>query len=242
MKKTKFLLLCIPVVLLASSCLFTPKVESCFTFAANGNTVTFSSGCSENGESYQWDFGDGETSLQPNPTHTYATAGNYTVILNVTGKKGRTESTSSIVSIVGCSPACVNGTCVNNACDCDAGYEGTACDVAVNEKFNGTYSANENCSLSGSYVYTVTVTPSSNSQSSALIFNLYDTNVSLLAVIGADGTSFTIASQNAGFGTIESIGAHGTISANGSSIALTFRATNTTSGQSEDCTTVLTRQ
>jgi gliding motility-associated-like protein len=33
--------------------------------------------------SWQWDFGDGNTSTQQNPTHTYASTGNYTVTLTV---------------------------------------------------------------------------------------------------------------------------------------------------------------
>jgi outer membrane protein assembly factor BamB len=34
--------------------------------------------------SYHWDFGDGETSTEQNPTHTYTTPDNYTVTLTVT--------------------------------------------------------------------------------------------------------------------------------------------------------------
>jgi len=33
------------------------------------------------GDVFEWDFGDGNTSTQPNPTHTYAATGDYTVIL-----------------------------------------------------------------------------------------------------------------------------------------------------------------
>jgi len=33
---------------------------------------------------YHWDFGDGQTSEQQNPTHTYSDIGNYTVVLSVT--------------------------------------------------------------------------------------------------------------------------------------------------------------
>ncbi|HKK61009.1 MAG TPA: PKD domain-containing protein, partial [Bacteroidales bacterium] len=36
---------------------------------------------SENAVSYSWDFGDGETSTEENPTHTYAETGTYTVVL-----------------------------------------------------------------------------------------------------------------------------------------------------------------
>lgn len=42
--------------------------------------------------SYYWDFGDGDTSEEPNPIHTYKEAGNYTVTLTVTDDDGVTSS------------------------------------------------------------------------------------------------------------------------------------------------------
>jgi PKD repeat protein len=39
-------------------------------------------------DSWLWDFGDGFTSSQQYPTHTYATPGIYTVSLTVTGPDG----------------------------------------------------------------------------------------------------------------------------------------------------------
>lgn len=41
---------------------------------------------------WAWDFGDGQTSTDQNPTHTYAAAGNYTVNLSVTGSSGCTSA------------------------------------------------------------------------------------------------------------------------------------------------------
>ena len=38
---------------------------------------------------HAWDFGDGATSIQPNPTHRYARDGAYTVTLHVTARDGR---------------------------------------------------------------------------------------------------------------------------------------------------------
>jgi PKD repeat protein len=38
--------------------------------------------------SWSWDFGDGSTSIEQNPTHTYSDPGIYTVILTVTGAGG----------------------------------------------------------------------------------------------------------------------------------------------------------
>lgn len=41
-------------------------------------------------ESYLWEFGDGNISAEPNPTHTYYSSGEYTVTLTVTGPGGQT--------------------------------------------------------------------------------------------------------------------------------------------------------
>ena len=48
--------------------------------------------------SWLWQFGDGFSSSQQNPTHTYASAGTYTVQLSVTGG-GASSSTNRLVSV-----------------------------------------------------------------------------------------------------------------------------------------------
>lgn len=40
---------------------------------------------------YQWNFGDGATSILTNPSHTYTTSGSYTVTLTVTNSSGCTD-------------------------------------------------------------------------------------------------------------------------------------------------------
>ena len=44
--------------------------------------------------SYEWDFGDGETSTSAYPVHSYKIAGSYTVSLRVTDDKGNTDTTT----------------------------------------------------------------------------------------------------------------------------------------------------
>lgn len=41
--------------------------------------------------SWKWDFGDGTTSTEQNPTHQYKEAGKYIVILNIEGPKGKSR-------------------------------------------------------------------------------------------------------------------------------------------------------
>jgi len=42
--------------------------------------------------SYEWDFGDGETSTSAYPVHTYKSAGSYTVSLKVTDDRGNSDT------------------------------------------------------------------------------------------------------------------------------------------------------
>ena len=70
--------------------------------ARRDGPVSFAANASEPGGTiigYAWDFGDGVTSTEPNPSHQYASAGAYNVTLTVTDDLGHTESTSKTISI-----------------------------------------------------------------------------------------------------------------------------------------------
>jgi PKD repeat protein/uncharacterized protein YjiK len=51
-------------------------------------TVSFSDGSSGDPTAWDWDFGDGATSSEQNPVHTYTAPGSYTVTLTVTNAGG----------------------------------------------------------------------------------------------------------------------------------------------------------
>lgn len=59
-----------------------------------------SRGGSEVFENWIWDFGDGETSTEQNPTHAFTTPGNFTVTLTVTDDVGTEATTSQTVTIL----------------------------------------------------------------------------------------------------------------------------------------------
>lgn len=69
-----------------------------FTTTANQGEVIFTNN-SANATSYFWDFGDGETSTEANPTHVYAATGEYTVSLKAENECGF-SSASQVVQIV----------------------------------------------------------------------------------------------------------------------------------------------
>jgi PKD repeat protein len=50
-------------------------------------------------ESFSWDFGDGKTSTNQNPSHTYSSAGKYNVTLTVTDNGGKVTSYSSVINV-----------------------------------------------------------------------------------------------------------------------------------------------
>lgn len=69
--------------------------------AFSANATDASSADTQAGFTYLWDFGDGTTSSQRNPSKTYATAGTFTVGLTVTDKDGAsaTAQTTAAISV-----------------------------------------------------------------------------------------------------------------------------------------------
>ncbi|WP_460882431.1 PKD domain-containing protein, partial [Pseudaeromonas pectinilytica] len=77
------------------------ELTASFTQQVSGLEVNLdASGSTENIASYQWDFGDGSSGVGKTVSHTYAAAGDYSVVLTVTDDKGATASQSVSVSVV----------------------------------------------------------------------------------------------------------------------------------------------
>ncbi len=70
------------------------------TTIAVGGSVTFTDLSSEVPTSWSWNFGDGGVSTLENPSHTYSTAGTYTVSLVVTNAAGNDSETKVSYIIV----------------------------------------------------------------------------------------------------------------------------------------------
>lgn len=64
-----------------------------------GQTVLFYNN-SQNGEKFDWDFGDGYTSNESNPAHIFTSTGSYEVTLTVTSKSGLSDNTSLTINVM----------------------------------------------------------------------------------------------------------------------------------------------
>ncbi len=71
-----------------------PPENAQIFYSANMLSVTFTP-LVNNATSYNWDFGDGETSTEKQPTHTYKEGGYYTVTLEASNAGGSTTASVS---------------------------------------------------------------------------------------------------------------------------------------------------
>jgi len=70
-----------------------------FTYTISGLTVNFTDTSTDSGGSigtHSWNFGDGSTSTAANPSHTYASAGTYSVSEKVTDSVNNRSSTKTV--------------------------------------------------------------------------------------------------------------------------------------------------
>ncbi len=105
---TSFLYLAIGLVASLSACKKDePKPVADFAYEINGKDVTFTN-VSTNASSYAWDFGDGGTSTEMSPTHTYADFGTYTVTLTSKGSGGTSTATYD-VNVATTEPIVIDG-------------------------------------------------------------------------------------------------------------------------------------
>lgn len=68
-----------------------PSPSASFSVEQNGNTITITN-TTTLATSYLWDFGDGTTSTEENPVHTYATGGAFNISLTASNPNGSSEA------------------------------------------------------------------------------------------------------------------------------------------------------
>jgi PKD repeat protein len=76
-----------------------PPPVAGFTYVLDGMTATFTN-TSTLSDSYSWDFGDGNTSTETNPMHTYTAPGIYNVVLTASNAYGTSTASATIATYV----------------------------------------------------------------------------------------------------------------------------------------------
>ncbi len=108
MKKTNLTILIVALIAAInfSSCKKDSNKPTPFVFysvSIDGATVTFTNE-SKGATSYEWDFGDGSTSTDESPTHTYPGKGKYVPTLYATAADGTKAEASTVLHIAKTSP------------------------------------------------------------------------------------------------------------------------------------------
>lgn len=75
---------------------FSPSASS----VCLGTPITFTNSSVGNGATFTWDFGDGTSSTEITPTHTYSQAGDFTVVLTVLDTIPCAVSSSQVMNVV----------------------------------------------------------------------------------------------------------------------------------------------
>ena len=144
---TKFKLVSVFVLALLLGCesddsTLLPTILSNFTFTLDEDTGTVEFiNISEKATSYQWDFGDGDTSTEINPIKTYTVSGTYTVVLTATNTAGATSTFEDEITIVIKEPITLPITFDNNNVNFALGvatFNGASFEIVDNPDESGT--------------------------------------------------------------------------------------------------------
>lgn len=109
-----------------------PPPIAAFTYVNIGGSleVVFTD-ASERADTYAWDFGDGNTSTEASPVHTYAQGGTYTVALTVTNAAGQDTAQQSISVVLGSPPPeRPDGVVLDVQVELGTTWESLYCDLA----------------------------------------------------------------------------------------------------------------
>jgi len=103
MKKVLFLLVAIIGLMTINSCkkdMTKLKPTADFAYTGGGCTAPCAvllENKSKDATSFNWDFGDGTTSIETNPTKTYNIGGTYTITLTATGEGGTGQTSKQVL-------------------------------------------------------------------------------------------------------------------------------------------------
>ena len=122
-----------------------------------------------------------------------------------------------------CTITCIYGTCVNNICNCNAGYEGDICTVLTTQKYIANWNASDTCETN-IYNYVATIASSSSIANRFNITNFGRFGSSFVVYADVTGTSFTIPTQNVQGITLSGSGSINVIDSDDAVLSITYFA------------------
>jgi len=133
------------------------------TTVCEDGDVGFTDQSTESPTSWAWTFGDGGTSDLQNPTHTYTSAGDYTVTLTATNDDGSDDEAKTDYITVQAAPTGFAGQATETEV-----CAGTSVDLSMINTFGGSYSWETSAGVNVSNNSTATVTPGSTTTYTAI--------------------------------------------------------------------------
>ncbi len=114
---------------------------------------------------YAWNLGDGGSSSEANPSHTYQTPGAYNARLTVTDDQGGTDSDQVTITVnsSGCASNCLRSTAINLS------YQARGSTATVNGRV--TVKNENGANVQGATVYATWTLPSGATQSQSAVTN-----------------------------------------------------------------------
>ena len=177
-----------------------------FTSMSNGAIVSFTN-TSNNASSYSWNFGDGNSSTQSAPTHTYTADGTYTVVLSATNACGTVTSSASVT--IATPPTANFNVTQTSGC------------VPFTVQFNNTSSSN---SINFNWEFPGGTPATSTAQNPVVVYNAAGVYTVMLTVSNSAGSSLTTKVNYITVGTTPVAGF--TAITNGDSVAFTNTTQN----------------
>lgn len=151
-------------------------------------------------------------------------------------KKARLILSASLLTIAAFTSVTMV-SCSKDDDTCPTGYEGNKCETLSSAKFVGSYSVQEDCSVSGAVgPYSTTIVQSTTNQVNILLNDFGDFSATITVTGSVDQNALTISSQTVAGYTISGNGSY----SNGV-ISITYTVQDPTGGQ-ESCNATWTKQ